>query len=262
MVRLQMIIVMAAGFCALAGNCASAEEAPTPDAWPAGVAPELQRIQRELGGSAVDRFEALKETAGPAWATDHARSSDERRPSDAASERKAPWVGRPQIETLRDAAGQIDILANRLERLELYAQADSLRDEAQKFRLEARRMAGGQPSSPITPMPEATAPTPALYDAPSSAYRPETPRNGSEDASTYQQPPMLQPSLPMPSITISPSTGVAPSTSTLEPPRTTAPAVSQPTPTITPTPSSQLEPTPLPENEPQPPSVGPTPLQE
>jgi hypothetical protein len=53
-------------------------------------------------------------------------------------------VQRQAVDTLRDAAWQLDMAANRLERLELYGLADRLRDQAQQLRLDARGMITGE----------------------------------------------------------------------------------------------------------------------
>ncbi len=103
---------------------------------PGPVSEELRRIQRDLGGSATEAFPSLREQRGRLL-----------RMRGAASE---PAVqSRQAVEALRDAASQLDTTANRLERLELYTQADALREQAQRLRLDARGTIGG-----------ATAPTP------------------------------------------------------------------------------------------------------
>jgi hypothetical protein len=53
-------------------------------------------------------------------------------------------VQRQAVETLRDAAWQLEVAANRLERLELYGLADRLREQAQQLRLDARGMITGE----------------------------------------------------------------------------------------------------------------------
>jgi hypothetical protein len=77
---------------------------------------------------------------------------------------------RSRVEVLRDAAAQLDETSNRLERLELYSQADGLRAQAQRLRLDARRMSGGGRLSPA-PAGEALQP-PMLFDAPNQEGRP------------------------------------------------------------------------------------------
>src|SRR5690349_8532760 len=107
-------VALAAAVSACCSMVATADESPQPKppyAWPGEVAPELQRIQRELGGSAVDRFDALKEATTPAWATDRNGAWDARvpnRPAVAPYSAQAPGWGQPQVESLREAASQID----------------------------------------------------------------------------------------------------------------------------------------------------------
>jgi hypothetical protein len=110
--------------------------------------PHLQRIQQELGGPAVNRFPSLRE--------EPERPQTRLRPV-AASQN----VQRQAVETLRDAAWQLDMAANRLERLELYGLADRLREQAQQLRLDARGMITNEEHRaeptvvrPLQPMPE------------------------------------------------------------------------------------------------------------
>jgi hypothetical protein len=94
------------------------------------VAEELRQIQRSLGGSAVDQFPSLKDSGSR---------------SGSAPVATSPIAGLHQrhiVEALRMAATQLDDIANRLERMELYARADALREEAQRLRLDARGMVG------------------------------------------------------------------------------------------------------------------------
>jgi hypothetical protein len=93
--------------------------------------PHLQRIQQELGGPAVNRFPSLS-------------TKPERSPSRLQSVAASRNVQRQAVETLRDAAWQLDVAANRLERLELYGLADRLREQAQQLRLDARHMITGE----------------------------------------------------------------------------------------------------------------------
>jgi len=104
------------------------------------VAEELRQIQRSLGGSAVEQFPSLKDPAS--------------RPA-SAPVATSPLAGphrRGVIEAIRMAATQLDDIANRLERMELYARADALREQAQRLRLDAREMAGAVSTTP-TPGP-------------------------------------------------------------------------------------------------------------
>ena len=142
-------LALAAVVAAVGSSTASfADETVEPKpayAWPGEVAPELERIRRELGGSAVDRFEALKDPATPHWAPDRDRNHDGRRPNPAEAKPSlslAPRWERPQVQSLREVASQLDMAANRLEGLELYNQADALREQAQRLRVDARSMIG------------------------------------------------------------------------------------------------------------------------
>lgn len=104
---------------------------PENPATPALMPPELRRIQKSLGGSAVEKFPLLQ-------------SMDElRRPS--ISQPLPAQSRRPAIESMRDAAWHMDSWANRLEELELYNQADALRAHAQRLRLDARAIARHAP---------------------------------------------------------------------------------------------------------------------
>ena len=93
--------------------------------------PYVQRIQQELGGPAVNRF--------PSLSAETDQAPPRLRPVAASQD-----VQRQAVETLRDAAWQLDTAANRLERLELYGLADRLREQAQQLRLDARGMITGE----------------------------------------------------------------------------------------------------------------------
>lgn len=95
------------------------------------TAEELRQIQQSLGGSAVEQFPSLRaERRGPT-------------PLEASSRRA--------VEALRESASQLDAAANRLETLDLYRQADALRAQAQRLRLDARGMLRGEPTLSDTP---------------------------------------------------------------------------------------------------------------
>jgi hypothetical protein len=93
---------------------------------------------------------------------------------------------RLQIGSLRETAAQLDGSANRLETLELYQQADALRNVAQRLRLEARSMARRGP-------PAWDAPTAAPQGAvrPVRPTQPTAPRrvDGGEEAPQQPQTP-------------------------------------------------------------------------
>jgi hypothetical protein len=124
--------------------------------WPQDVAPELERIQRDLGGSAVEQFPSLR--GEPRGAKPPAAGARE-----AGVQEAPPWGGPPaaeqdrrKVEALREAASQLDVTANRLEQLELYDSADALREQAQRLRVDARGMVEGpQAARPLGFTPEA-----------------------------------------------------------------------------------------------------------
>jgi hypothetical protein len=129
--------------------------ADRPDAWPEEAAPELRRIQRALGGSIVEGFGELPRGAPRPATADDQRAGPANQPSGRQRQRA--------VEALREAAAQLDMSANRLEALELYRQADALRAEAQRLRLDARGMLNPSkpepqpafaPARPATPSPE------------------------------------------------------------------------------------------------------------
>jgi len=120
--------------------------------------PEIQGVQQALGGSLVDQV--------PRFRPENEISSTPITSAGARGERHR----RELVEALRDAAWQLETAANRLERLELYRQADALREQAQRLRLDARGMihpselgdgavqrppqAWVQPEASRTPQPE------------------------------------------------------------------------------------------------------------
>lgn len=134
----------------------------------ANLPAEIRQVQRSLGGPVADQFQQLRATA---QADDGSRpepsnpagrgamASPGSRPTplpgawgnwttsaDAwAVASSAPSPDRRtagQAAALRDAAVQLDASANRLESLELYGQADAMRNLAQRLRLQARTMLG------------------------------------------------------------------------------------------------------------------------
>lgn len=117
---------------------------------------EIRRLQNSLGGPQVDHFPALREQ-GFGVPTAPARSR-----------RAQSSIPRDAISALRDAAAQLDTTANRLEQLELFAQADGLRQQAQHLRLDARRMSG-----PVAPMEPSLQPTPAQWLDPDPHREPD-----------------------------------------------------------------------------------------
>jgi len=112
---------------------------------PRPVARELLEIQRRLGGSIVTDRQALRDilefsSVDRAEVTDFpaklAQFNSDFLPSRATAELANPAT--ETVESLRDAAWQLDQSAENLERSDLYQQADALRKLAQQFRLDAR----------------------------------------------------------------------------------------------------------------------------
>ena len=101
---------------------------------------EIRRLQESLGGSQVDQFQSLREQ-GFGVPTAPARSREDRS------------IPRDAIRALRDAAAHLDVTANRLEQLELFTQADDLRQQAQRLRVDARGMSGVQSAPALPPTP-------------------------------------------------------------------------------------------------------------
>jgi hypothetical protein len=77
------------------------------------------------------------------------------------------------ITALREIAVRLDTAASRLERLELYSQADSLREQARELRVDARRRSAHRTAVAPTPGLPSTAPVPSWPSAP--RYVPPTP---------------------------------------------------------------------------------------
>jgi hypothetical protein len=77
------------------------------------------------------------------------------------------------ITALREVAARLDGAANRLEGLELYGQADSLREEARELRVDARRRSASGGAVIPTPAYPSITPVPTLPSAP--RYVPPTP---------------------------------------------------------------------------------------
>ena len=113
---------------------------------------EIQRLQDSLGGPQVDRFPSLR-SQGFGVPGASGRSRDGR-----------SSIPREAIRALRDAAAQLDVTANRLEQLELFTQADDLRQQAQRLRVDARGMSGVQTAPAPTPGPRPAAWGEPQYD--------------------------------------------------------------------------------------------------
>jgi hypothetical protein len=99
------------------------DESVTPT--PAEVAREVLRLQEELGGSVASGFGAPHEVV-----------------SVPPQQPPQPWRPMPKspVLALRETAWQLDQSAHVLESLDLYDQADALRETADKLRKDARGM--------------------------------------------------------------------------------------------------------------------------
>ncbi len=114
------------------------------------VAREVLRLQQQMGGSVVKNRAELQ-----GW--DYA-------PRTPDSLEAPPWpISPPRVEQinaskpidkpvdkvgeLREAAWQLDTTAHRLEKLDLYDQADALRGVASRLRHDARKMKNDKPAS-------------------------------------------------------------------------------------------------------------------
>ena len=95
-------------------------EASAPSASAEEVAREILEIQNQLGGSIVKASAMADSWLSPSPA-----------PLASAS---------VQVTTLREAAWQLAAAAHRLELVDLYSQADSLRELASQLRHDARNM--------------------------------------------------------------------------------------------------------------------------
>lgn len=139
--------------CGAAIAIANPTRAAEPADQPADVAeatdlpPAIRAIQNSLGGPLADRFDGMRESELPGtpwWRRFNQSRMALVAPASAQSGVEVPGL---KVLALRDAAAELDDSANRLESLDLYQQADALRDAAQRLRVDARRMAGGPGSS-------------------------------------------------------------------------------------------------------------------
>jgi hypothetical protein len=123
--------------------------------------PAIRAIQDSLGGPLADHFEAIQqgELPGTPW---WKRFRQSRLALVAPASVETSVVDpRLRVSALRDAAAHLDDSANRLESLDLYHQADALREVAQRLRVDARRMAGEPGQEGIGPIPAWGTPVPA-----------------------------------------------------------------------------------------------------
>ncbi len=110
-----------------AAEVASPPEVVAPEVVaPEVVAREVMRLQEEMGGSIVSGLEAA-----PGWNT-------------PPMPRQKPHAWRTALDSpvlaLRQTAWQLEQSAHLLESLDLYSQADALRETADELRQDARKM--------------------------------------------------------------------------------------------------------------------------
>ncbi len=120
--RIVALAAMLAGLVAAVIVVGAQQSDPPPPAEPSDqIVRELVEIQQQLGGSIV-KGSALESLVPPV-------------PS------SPPLAVTPSpVSTLREAAWQLDKSAHHLELVDLYDQADALREMADQFRQEARNL--------------------------------------------------------------------------------------------------------------------------
>jgi hypothetical protein len=114
-----------------------------PEISPEEVAREVLRLQQEMGGSIVTGFGVPATWNAPANVP-----TTQHEPN--------PVAGVSPIRALREVAWQLDQSAYLLESLDLYEQADSLRETAGKLRTESRRLKSARAAvtAPAQTLPE------------------------------------------------------------------------------------------------------------
>jgi len=119
----------------------STEPNPTKPDPTENIAREILQLQQQLGGSIVRDREQLRGWPQPVaheWPPASFQAPSLQAPSPPFAPRMMTL--RSKIVQLREAAMQLDTTAYRLENLDLYDQADALRDVASRFRRDARAM--------------------------------------------------------------------------------------------------------------------------
>lgn len=106
------------------------------------LAREILMLQKQMGGSIVPTSPnamPTPEPLGKALITD--KTASQGWPDQPPLYRAAPVARQlPKVEALRDAAFGLDNTAHRLEELDLYEQADALRNVATRLRHDAREL--------------------------------------------------------------------------------------------------------------------------
>lgn len=95
------------------------------------IAREIAKIQQDLGGSIVEKQFDVEDA--------QTISSAQR----AVVASRSAQSGDPVL-VLRESAWKLDAAAHRLESLDLYSQADAVRDLAEKLRQDARQLRADQ----------------------------------------------------------------------------------------------------------------------
>lgn len=131
-------------------DTALASDRPTPS--PAEIAREVLLIQQEMGGSVVTdraglldwdyaRSPVTPTQQAPRWSTHSPRTPDA--PSHYRNLSAEQISISHKVNELREAAWQLETTAYGLEKLDLYDQADALREVATRLRRDARVMKQG-----------------------------------------------------------------------------------------------------------------------
>ncbi len=107
----------------------------------AEVAREVLRLQQQMGGSVVRNRTGLQSWDNSSWPVTP-NEAPLFSPHDDLDARRQTLPERSvnKVSELREAAWQLDTTAHRLESLDLYDQADALRDVAHRLRHDAREM--------------------------------------------------------------------------------------------------------------------------
>jgi hypothetical protein len=98
------------------------------------VAREVLRLQEEMGGSIVTDWNTAPTQVDPTQR--------------AIYQPNVELPAAPAVQIMRESARQLEYSAHQLESLDLYSQADSLREMAHNLRLEARKLRAESTENP------------------------------------------------------------------------------------------------------------------
>ena len=143
----QFDFLAALGLCALCSATVWADDVPPTPAHryaaiatddsttptPAEVAREVVKLQEELGGSITRQFGEI-----PPWAPGQPYPP-------AQPPHRWPPTPKSRVAVLREVSWQLEQSAHLLETLDLYDQADAVRQTAAKLREDAREIRAGSP---------------------------------------------------------------------------------------------------------------------